>query len=103
MVPLPPPLDGHWHGLVALVGLQFSYVEHNGRSYGKQVMRDPSSKLNLTSVFVKSDPFTWTLHIEGKTSGTSTAAVYFYLGIDSEFASDTRSQVGYRNIGEPLQ
>lgn len=79
-------------------GLQYSYVEHDGRSAAKEVIKDPLNNVQLTIRWVKvagiqeTDGGSWAVRIEGEplnAAKLSRISLINYFGNDGAFGSLT--------------
>lgn len=66
-------------------GLHFGYTEHDGRAYATQVITDPQLQVELKTSFLKHSHHHWTMRVTGASS-KGKKALFFYVGIDDEFA-----------------
>lgn len=78
-----PPI---FHTAKSENNVKFSWVNHNGRNYGRQIITDNQNKLELTVVFWKDVKGDWSVRLDCKDIGTgksSQVAIIYYLGISN--------------------
>ena len=91
---------------------KFGWTQHNGESYGSQLILDPTNNVNLTTDWVLIDAETshWALRIQGERHNTSTAeppdlSIMIYLATPKNYTATVTSQnniVGQHATGDGI-
>ncbi|CAM9467730.1 unnamed protein product [Chrysoparadoxa australica] len=71
---------------------QFGWLQHNGKSYGVQLLKDPVNQMTLVTSMVKPGlpGIKYASRVAAQCSGSSGGVLYLYLGIDCDGAAQPK-------------